>query len=115
MVKMTFDKYDELMEKFEAMPNTIHDYGITMEDMERMKEKPDKYIQFAMYLSTRPWYMGKGNNAHVFINPDALNPADTACLLKKFINENLYLYDKNDSKEYDKDELEAMKALLQLA
>jgi len=115
MVEMTFDKYDELMEEFEAMPNPLHDYGITREDMAKMDADSDKYLEFAMYLSTRPWYKDKGDNTHVFINSDALNPSDAAYLLKEFINDTIDFVDEDgDNCELSEDDTAAMRAMLGL-
>ena len=116
MVAMTFSQYDELMEKFEAMPNPIHDYGITEEDMKRMNDDPDKYYEFVMYLSTRPWYKDKGDNTHVFINSDALKADKAATMLECFISEQIFdnMLDDEDDEILSEDDEAAMKAMLGL-
>ena len=115
MVK-TFREYDELIEKFEAMPNTMHDYGITREDMAKMDAEPEKYAMFVMYLSTRSWYQGKGDNDHVFINSDALKPVDAAFLIDEFINTHIFenMEDDDDTDDVSESDVAAMRAMLGL-
>jgi len=116
-VKMTFSKFDELMEQFEAMQNTMHDYGLTRDDFAKMEQDPNKYVEFAMYLTTRQWYQGKGDPNHIFINHnEALNARDAAYLLNEFLQAHLELNDDEDDEiQNDTSDEEAMRKLLGLS
>ncbi len=118
MIKLTFDKYYEILERFEKMPNIscirgmsekdvkkalenpelLNDentnvYGITEADMQRMEANPEKYLKYAMYLSTRPYYKDGGDDSFVFINADAMKPINVAFRLDELIDETIELYD----------------------
>lgn len=49
MIQMTFDRYDELLEKFDGAEPLIK--SITDEDVSRMEAAPEEYIDFAIFLA----------------------------------------------------------------
>lgn len=62
---------EALFQKLQAYPNTMHDYGITENDLERIESNPEKYLRFSLYLLSR-----NKEGSHVYENEDAL-PSDT--------------------------------------
>ena len=86
MVKMDLDTFLEESEKFESYPNTMHDYGVTLQDIKRMEENPDKYARFVMYLLNKKYAV---EDDHVFENEDALSVPDARFWLNEFIKENI--------------------------
>ena len=47
MKKMTFDEYDKKVSLYETKAPSIH-YGLSAQDIERMKASPDEYVDFAI-------------------------------------------------------------------
>lgn len=87
-IEMNTDDFLESLAAMDEYPETLHDYGITMEDIKRMESDPPKYIRFAMYLLSRDY-----DDDHIFINADALPVKDASFWLNEFINANVQLTD----------------------
>lgn len=47
-MEMTFDEYDELVEKFEKIKGLT--YWPSVDDIDLMNKHPDKFVVFASYL-----------------------------------------------------------------
>ena len=80
MTKIAVEKFLDEMEKLDEYPDTMHDYGLTMEDIEKIEENPDKYFRFAMYLLSR-----NIPDDHIFINEDALTAKEANFWLNEFV------------------------------
>lgn len=83
MMQMTFDEYDELMDKFDRMterifwPNEAH--------MEKFENNPDKWLMFCIFLHEK--------------NPAPSNESERQSkkMMSKFINRHLELVDGIES------------------
>lgn len=96
MIKMTFDKYDEEMNRFEAMEDTSKNHGITENEMIKMEKDPDKYLRYAMYLLTRAPYKEGGDDSFNFTNADAVTPSVIAYRLDALIEDNIDWVDSDE-------------------
>ncbi len=101
---MTFNHYDAELKRFEGMPNTklTADYGVTLRDMERMEEEPEKYVSFLMYLSTRPWYSGEEEKE--FLNADALSCDEATEWIQDILYDAVELYEDEEEEGGNDDE-----------
>lgn len=71
-MKLTFDEYDELLEKFEKIEGNT--FWPSVQDIDLMEKNPDKYIVFCCYLleknkkpeTNQEKYSKK--NLHSFVN-----------------------------------------------
>lgn len=86
MKKMTFDEYDKKVSLYETKAPSIH-YGLSAQDIERMKASPDEYVDFAIYLSVQK--MLKDDT--IFYNQDALPKEEINSFLRHFLIDNLEL------------------------
>ena len=86
MRRMTFDEYDKKVSLYETIAPSIH-YGLSAQDIERMKASPDEYVDFAIYLSVQK--MLKYNT--IFYNQDALPKEEISSFLRHFLIDNLEL------------------------
>lgn len=96
MIKMTFDKYDEEMRRFEAMEDTSKNHGITENEMIKMEKDPDKYLRYAMYLLTRAPYKEGGDDNFNFTNVDAMLPSDVNYRLEAIIENAIEIVDSEE-------------------
>lgn len=85
-IEMSRDAFLSAMDKMEHYPDTLHDYGLTNEDLTRMESDPEKYIRFVLYLMTREYA-----DDHVFINPDALEPSTIQFHLNELVRKKVAL------------------------
>ena len=94
MIKMTFDEYDALEEKYEKLDisKRSHIYGLTREDLLRMYESPEMFAKFAIYeIEQYKKYKASGV---VFENSDALDFDEVISELNNFLRENLELQEE---------------------
>lgn len=89
-MKMTFDEYDELMEKYTNMNPPARAYGLTPADKESMETDPDRYIHFLMYLSCQL------NPNDVFYNRSADTAQETIRWINAFLRTHLELVESPD-------------------
>lgn len=81
-MKMTFDEYDEILEKFEKMPKYV--FWPTMEQVEMFRKDPEKWLLFCAYLYEM--------NPPPATKDEELSRYD----MMKFIYDNLFLVDGDD-------------------
>lgn len=96
MIKMTFDKFDEEMTRFEAMADTTKNHGITLDELARMEADPEKYLRYAMYLLTRAPYKEGGDDSYNFTNVDAAKPSVVNYRLDALISDTIDYVDSNE-------------------
>lgn len=99
MTKMTFDKFDEEMKRFEAMDDTSKNHGITLDEMTKMESEPDKYLRYAMYLLTRAPYKNGGDDSFNFTNADAASPSAINYRLDALVQDNIDWVESDDDAE----------------
>lgn len=85
-MKMTFNQYDELMDKFDKMSE--HIYWPTLEQIEMFKKDPNKWLMFSVFLYEK-------NPA-----PTTDEEKESKKALSKFINSELELVDEDELEEY---------------
>lgn len=85
MIKMTYDHFEELCQKFDEMPDLFdNNEGFSEHDLEVIQKDPVRFLPVIMYYLSRDF-----PDDHVFSNEDAI-PASEAKLefnnlLKKII------------------------------
>lgn len=94
MVTMTFEQYEKEMERFASMPDTTKQHGITLDEITKMENDPEKYLRYAMYLLTRDAYKEGGNNEFAFTNIDAVKPTSMAYRLDSLVEETINWVDE---------------------
>ena len=95
-MRMTFEEYDDKIAKMKKIknPSLTEDYGVTREDLDRIKKEPEKYIEYLLYLSTRPWYdINDKESSKKFANSDALICTIAAEEIDEILYESLELVD----------------------
>lgn len=85
-MKMTYDEYDALTEKFEIIKKEkqVPVYWPTVQQIDEFEKDPDKWILFCCYLHDH--------------NPEPKNPGDKYSKknLGSFIRNHLLIYDPDD-------------------
>ena len=82
MLRMTFDEYDELMEKYANMSE--HVYWPTKEQITMFENNPDKWLMFCIFLNEK--------------NPSPVTDEEKLSkkMMTKFINNHLELVEDKD-------------------
>ena len=85
MIRMTYDEFDELYDKMEALPSVIYDgRGLTEKDLSRLEAEPDKYMAMIIYYLTRNF-----KDDEVFSNEDAIPGSEIKLELNQLVRDNI--------------------------
>ena len=88
MIKMSYDKFEEICEKMDELPNIIdNNKGLTEHDLEIIQTKivkdyPDKAVLKAMYYLSRDY-----PDDHIFSNKDAIPASELKIEFNNLIKE----------------------------
>ena len=85
MIKMSYDKFEEICEKMDELPN--NNKGLTEHDLEIIQTKiakdyPDKAVLMAMYYLSRDY-----PDDHIFSNKDAVPASELKIEFNNLIKE----------------------------
>lgn len=97
-MKMSYNEYEKKIQSLQRLPNLSlsSDYGLTEKNFETIKENPEQYVPYLMYLSTRPWYRLENPEPKEFENKDAIPANNAAEMIDEILYETIELYEESE-------------------